>query len=46
MTALTDLWRAACRRLVLAWWRWAAREIDPLHPDVPRVVLRIAELQR
>lgn len=27
-----------------AWYRWALREIDPLHPDVPRILLRQREL--
>lgn len=25
---------------------WAAREIHPLHPDVPHIVRRLAELRR
>jgi hypothetical protein len=25
--------------------RWALREMDPLHPDVPRIVRRIRELE-
>lgn len=25
---------------------WALREIDPQHPDVPRIVHRLAELKR
>lgn len=25
-------------------YRWAMREIDPLHPDVPRIMARQAEL--
>jgi Arc/MetJ family transcription regulator len=27
-----------------AFYGWALREIDPLHPDVPRLVLRRYEL--
>lgn len=23
-----------------AFYRWAMREIDPLHPDVPRIILQ------
>jgi hypothetical protein len=30
----------------LAWWRWAARELCPLHPDYPFVILRLNELER
>lgn len=31
--------------IYLAGNRWALREIDPLHPDVPRIVRRIRELE-
>lgn len=27
-----------------AFYRWAMREIDPTHPDVPRIMLRQKEL--
>jgi hypothetical protein len=27
-----------------AFYKWAAREINPLHPDLPRIVLRQMEL--
>lgn len=27
-----------------AFYRWALREIDPLHPDLPRILLRKREL--
>jgi hypothetical protein len=30
----------------LAFKRWALREIDPMHPDLPRLVLRVNELER
>lgn len=30
----------------LSWRRWALREIDPMHPDVPSLVLRVNELER
>lgn len=30
----------------LAWWRWAARELSPLHPDYPHVILRLHELEQ
>lgn len=28
-----------------AFYRWALREIDPLHPDLPRIVMKRLELQ-
>ena len=31
--------------LALAYYRWAMRQIDPLHPDVPHIVRRITELE-
>ncbi len=36
--------------MLLTWisahfYAWAMREIDPLHPDVPRILLRQRELQ-
>jgi hypothetical protein len=34
---------AALDRLHL---QWALREIDPLHPDVPEIVMRLNELER
>ncbi len=40
--ALYPLWREAALR----WWRWALREIHPLHPDVPEIVMRIHQLER
>ena len=30
--------------LAQAFYRWALREMNPLHPDVPRIVLRQQEL--
>jgi hypothetical protein len=27
-----------------AFYRWAMKEIDPMHPDVPRIMLRQKEL--
>lgn len=44
--SLTRLWREALRRAHLMWWQWAASEIPPTHPDVPMIVLRVAELRR
>jgi hypothetical protein len=32
--------------ILLAWWKWAAREINPTHADVPKIIRRIAELER
>ena len=31
--------------MALAYYRWAIRQIDPLHPDVPEIVRRISELE-
>jgi hypothetical protein len=33
------------RLWALAWYRWALREIHPLHPDVPFIVARIRQLE-
>jgi hypothetical protein len=30
--------------LAQAFYRWAMNEIDPTHPDVPRIMLRQQEL--
>jgi hypothetical protein len=30
--------------LAQAFYKWAMREIDPTHPDVPRIMLRQKEL--
>jgi hypothetical protein len=40
--SLFPLWRMAC----LFYYEAALRQIDPLHDDVPVIVLRINELQR
>lgn len=34
------------RLWALAWYRWALREIHPLHRDVPFIVRRINELEQ
>ena len=34
------------RLMALAWYRLALRQIDPLHPDVPEIVVRIHDLER
>jgi hypothetical protein len=31
--------------LARAFYNWALREIDPLHPDMPRILLRRQELE-
>ena len=31
--------------MALAFYRWARAEIDPMHPDLPYVLNRIAELE-
>ena len=28
-----------------AFYKWAMREIDPMHPDVPRIMMRQQELR-
>jgi hypothetical protein len=33
------------RLAALLYYRWALREMDPLHPDLPDVVRRIRELE-
>ena len=32
--------------IVLTYYRWAMRQIDPLHPDVQEIVRRINDLER
>lgn len=39
--ALYPLWRL----WLIAFYRWALREIHPLHPDVPYIVHRINDLE-
>ncbi len=44
MSSITPLFRL----LALAWWRWARTELqqrDPMHPDLPTVVLTINRLE-
>lgn len=36
--------RPLLRELALAYYQRALREIPPLHPDVPHIVLRIRQL--
>lgn len=31
--------------LAQAFYRWAMKEIDPMHPDVARIVMRQKELE-
>lgn len=42
--AILRLLRMAPAALEREHLRWALAEIDPMHPDVPRIVLRINEL--
>jgi len=37
--------KAILRLFALAYYRWAMREMGPQHPDLPRVVVRVRELQ-
>ena len=30
--------------LAQAFYRWAMREINPMHPDVPKIMLRMHQL--
>jgi len=32
------------REFAIFYYRWALRDINPLHPDVPRIVRRLREL--
>lgn len=41
MQVIRPLWREAR----LAYLEWALREIDPLHPDVPQIVLTVRRLR-
>jgi hypothetical protein len=34
------------RLIQLQWYRWALREIDPMHEDVPYIVGKINSLER
>jgi hypothetical protein len=34
------------RLIQLQWWKWALREIDPMHEDVPYIVGKINSLER
>ena len=37
--------RPVLRNAQLVYLEWALREIDPLHPDVPHIVLAVNRLQ-
>jgi hypothetical protein len=37
--------RVCHNMLAIAYNQWALREINPLHPDVPRILLRLSELR-
>ncbi len=41
MKCLAPLWNLWTRTYL----RWALREIDPQHPDVPEIVAKLAELE-
>jgi hypothetical protein len=41
MKGIRPLWLLALR----SYYRWAMREIHPLHPDAPHVAVRLAELE-
>lgn len=41
MRALAPIWRL----IELEYLKWARREMPPLHPDLPGVVLRINHLE-
>ena len=38
--------RPLIKHAALLYYRWALREICPLHPDVPQIVLAINTLER
>lgn len=44
LNPLEPLWTLVC----LTWWKWALRHLtrkDACHQDLPRIVLRIRELE-
>jgi hypothetical protein len=41
-TGLYPIWRM----WALAYYRWALKEIDPMHPDLGLIVYRINQLER
>jgi hypothetical protein len=45
MRFLLSLLRAVPAALELGHLQWALREIDPMHPYVPAIVARIAQLE-
>jgi uncharacterized membrane protein len=45
MTPIYRLWSRAWNRCALAWYRRARAEMDPLHKDLPHVILRINQLE-
>jgi hypothetical protein len=45
--AVRALW-PLLRPALIAWWRWALRELqqrDPSHPDIPEIVRRLRDLE-
>jgi hypothetical protein len=45
MRSVIELLRQVRDWLNASHLRWALREIKPMHPDVPRIVLRLRELE-
>lgn len=46
LSPITGLWTEAWRWACIAGFRWALREIHPLHPDLPYILRRLRELER
>jgi hypothetical protein len=42
---MTKILHIAHTRIAQFFYTWAMNEIDPLHPDVPRIVQRQAQLR-
>lgn len=41
--------RPVLNLILLAWWKWARRELtqrDPMHPDLPGIIRRVNELEQ
>lgn len=45
MTRLLAALRPVLRNAHLTYLEWALREIDPLHPDLPAIVLTVNRLR-
>jgi hypothetical protein len=46
LTFLRRMFAAMGRSFERAYLQWASREIDPLHDDVPAMVVRLNDLER